>query len=85
MKPCYYSGMTDVLVPELEEEVVERLRRRASANGRSLEEELRDILRAAATRDRSEVLARLDAVRRMTPPGPPIDSTAMIREDRDSR
>jgi plasmid stability protein len=77
--------MTDVLVPDLEDEVVERLRRRAIAKGRPLEEELRDILRAEARRDRSELLARLDEVRSMTPAGPPIDSTAMIREDRDSR
>jgi antitoxin FitA len=77
--------MTDVLVRDVEEDVVRRLRRRADANGRALEEELREILRSAARRDRSELLARLDEVRRMTPPGPPIDSTAMIREDRDSR
>lgn len=77
--------MADVLVSNLEEDVVERLRHRAVANGRPLEDELRDILRAAAKRDRAELLARLDAIRAMTPPGPLIDSTAMIREDRDSR
>ena len=85
MRLCYSHAMTDVLVPDVEEEVVERLRRRATAKGRPLEDELRDILRAAVKRDRSDMLARLDAVRSMTPPGPPIDSTAMIREDRDNR
>lgn len=40
--------MAQMLVRKLEERVKQRLRRRAVRNGRSLEEEARDILRAAA-------------------------------------
>ena len=43
--------MAQLLVRNIEESVRERLRRRAVRHGRSLEEELRDILRAAAARE----------------------------------
>jgi len=40
--------MAQLVVRNLEESVKTRLRRRARRNGRSMEEEVRDILRAAA-------------------------------------
>jgi plasmid stability protein len=79
--------MAQVLVRNLDDEVVERLRERAQRKGRSLETELREVLTEASRPRLAEALAALDALRaRSRPwrPGEP-DSTAMIREDRDSR
>jgi plasmid stability protein len=43
--------MAQILVRNLENEVKARLRRRAKRNGRSMEEEVREILRDAAKND----------------------------------
>ncbi len=43
--------MAQLLVRNLEDDVKERLRLRAARRGRSMEEEVRDILRAAADAD----------------------------------
>ena len=43
--------MAQLLVRNIDEDVKERLRRRAALRGRSMEEEVRDILRAAADQD----------------------------------
>ena len=80
--------MAQVLVRNLDDEVVERLKGRAAAAGRSLEAELRGILEAAAAKpSRMELLAELDGIRaRSRPPGPGEPTAVeMIREDRDSR
>lgn len=79
--------MAQVLVRNLADDVVERLKARAAAHGRSLEGELRGILEAAARTPKEEALARLDAIRATTrPPGPGEPTAAeMIREDRDTR
>ncbi|MBK1657834.1 FitA-like ribbon-helix-helix domain-containing protein [Paracraurococcus ruber] len=79
--------MAQVLVRNLDDAVVERLKARAAKAGRSLEAELREIVTAAARPSREEVFARLDAIRarsRLLAPGEPT-AAAMIREDRDSR
>jgi plasmid stability protein len=44
--------MAQLLVRKLDQEVKERLRRRAKQHGRSLEEEVREILSSAAAADR---------------------------------
>jgi plasmid stability protein len=77
--------MAQVLIRNLDDVVVARLKRRAQRHGRRLEQELREILTRAAMPTRAEVLAEIDRIRAMTPPGQPIDSTALIRENRDSR
>lgn len=77
--------MAQVIVRNLDDQVVARLKQRAKARGRRLEQELREILAEAAKPARTELLAEIDRIRAMTPPGPPIDSTALIRADRDSR
>jgi plasmid stability protein len=79
--------MAQVLVRNLDDDVVERLKLRAATAGRSLEAELRDIVTAAARPTREEVLARIDAIRARTKPPGPGEQTAveMIREDRDTR
>ncbi|MBY0334093.1 MAG: hypothetical protein K2X49_25840 [Acetobacteraceae bacterium] len=79
--------MAQVLVRNLDDEAVERLKARAAAKQRSLEAELREILEDAARPSRAEALARLRAVIERTRPWQPGEPTAaeMIRADRDSR
>lgn len=80
--------MAQVLVRNLDDDVVERLKRRADGNGRSLEAELREILSAEAARDRrAEAMEELRAIRARSRPWQPGEPTAadLIREDRDSR
>ena len=83
--------MAQVLVRDLPEETVARLKERAAEAGRSLEAELREILNLAAQpsyeQRKQEALAVLDAVRAKSRPWQPGEPTAedMIREDRDSR
>ena len=52
--------------------------------GRTLAQ-LRDVLAEGAKPSRAEIIADLRRIRAMTPKGPRIDSTELIREDRDSR
>ncbi len=47
----YGDDKAQLLVRKLDEDVEERLRQRAARHGRSMEEEVRDILRAAADQD----------------------------------
>lgn len=50
--------MAQVVVRQLEEDVKQRLKRRAERHGRSMEEEMREILRNAA-REESRPIAKL--------------------------
>ncbi len=77
--------MGQVIVRKLDDEVIAAHKRRAKARGVSLEQQLRDVLADAAKPTRAEIIADLRRIRAMTPKGPPIDSTALIREDRDNR
>lgn len=74
--------MGQVLVRNLDDQVIESLRRRAAAHGHSLEQELRLVLTAAAQPNVPERLALVDRVRALSGPTG-IDSTALVREDRD--
>jgi plasmid stability protein len=75
--------MAQVLVRNLPDDVVARLKARAARARHSLEQELRCILIDAARPGRDEVLADMDRIRAMTPRVPQTDSTELIREDRD--
>ena len=75
--------MAQVLVRNLPDDVVTRLKARAARARHSLEQELRLILIEAARPRREEVLADMDRIRAMTPNVPQIDSAELIREDRD--
>lgn len=79
--------MAQVLVRDLPEETVARLKARAAAKGRSLEAELREILDRAARSDKEEALVEMRQIRARSRPWQPGEPTAaeMIREDRDSR
>ena len=73
--------MAQVLIRGIQAEVVDRLRARARQHGRSLEMELRDVLRAAASQ--SDPYAEVDRVRRLFEGRTFADSAESIREDRD--
>jgi len=75
--------MAQVIVRNLPEDVVARLKARAASRRRSLEQELRDILSEAARPSREEILADFDRIRAMTPKVPQTDSAELIREERD--
>jgi plasmid stability protein len=75
--------VAQVLVRNLPDDVVARLKARAARARHSLEQELRLILIEAARQGREQVLADMDRIRAMTPNVPQIDSAELIREDRD--
>ena len=50
------SNMAQLIVRDLEDDVKSRLKRRAERHGRSMEEEVRDILRNAATEENRPLL-----------------------------
>jgi plasmid stability protein len=85
------NGMAQVLVRDLPEETVARLKSKAAEAGRSLEAELRDILNRAAQptkeQEEREALQALREIRARSRPWRPGEPTAadLIREDRDSR
>jgi antitoxin FitA len=58
--------MAQVIVRNLPDEVVARLKARAAGHKRSPEQELRDILSEAARPSREEILADLDRIRART-------------------
>ena len=75
--------MGQVIVRKLDAEVVARLKRRAAGNNRSLEQELRLILTAAARPSVSEFRQMAAAIRQRLAGRPQTDSALLIREDRD--
>ena len=77
--------MAQVLIRDLPDEVVKRLKVRAASKGHSLERELREIVTAAAPLTAEEKLAIVDRIRSKTPKMAVRDSTDIIREERDKR
>lgn len=77
--------MDTLTITDLEDSTLESLRKRAEANGSSVEEEAASLIRlglvragSLTRRERAEVIAA------MTPKGvEQTDSTLLIREDRD--
>jgi phosphopantothenoylcysteine decarboxylase/phosphopantothenate--cysteine ligase len=70
-------------IRSLEEEVVEALKARARRNHRSLEAEVRVLLRdLVAGRSTSSLRELADQIAALTPKVPQTDSTELIREDR---
>jgi plasmid stability protein len=62
---------------------VRRLKERARRKGRSLEQELREILAAAARQDLVEFKVQAAAIRTCYEGTPQSDSALLLREDRD--
>lgn len=75
--------MVDILVRNVEDEVARDLKAKATAEGISVNELARQALRKEVKPSRAEVIAELDRIRAMSPPSP-VDSTTLIREDRDN-
>jgi antitoxin FitA len=75
--------MAQIIVRGLEQEVVERLKKRAQKDGRSLEAEVRLILEQAATLDSDAALKLVNRIRKQFGDRKFDDSTALVREDRD--
>ena len=88
---CNHRGadMGQVVIRNLDDAVLERLKARAAEQRKSLEQSLREMLTEAAKPSRAELLAEVDRIRAMTPARKPgiryPSAEEMIREDRDSR
>jgi plasmid stability protein len=78
-----------VVIRNIEDRVLNRLKARAKAQRKSLEQSLRDLLTDAAKPSCAELLADLARIRAMTPPREPgatyPTAEELIREDRDAR
>jgi plasmid stability protein len=74
--------MGQILIRNLDDAVLDALRRRAASTGSSLEEEARRALAASVGLSRQEALARLDAVRSKIVVGSGPDSLEDLRADR---
>lgn len=73
--------MAQLTVRNLERALVQALRERAGAHGRSAEAEHRELLRKALLPDREDFLARAGALRRRLRSS--VEGTDLIRADRD--
>jgi plasmid stability protein len=71
-----------VVIRNLEDAVIARLKTKANLHGRSLEAELREIVNNAASLTAEEKVERFRAIQSMSP-GWGGDSTDLLREDRD--
>jgi len=79
----YIRNMAQIVIRNLDEAVVDALRRRAAACGISMEEQARRALTSAVGLDREAAIRRLDEVRKRIGrlPGPSIVED--LRRDRD--
>jgi plasmid stability protein len=78
--------MASILVRGLDEGTIYRLKERARLNGRSLQQEVKEILeRTAGTLTMPEARQLAERWRRRLRGRSFSDSTRLIREDRDSR
>jgi plasmid stability protein len=77
--------MPDLLVCDLDERTIERLKRRADLEGCSLEQSVRAILTNTAPRPADERLTAFDGVRAQQAKPSQHLSEDLIREDRERR
>jgi plasmid stability protein len=78
--------MAQALIRNLDDELLADYREAARRNNRSLEAELRDALRRArplSAGNREAALAKLAAIRALTPQRHQTPSEQLVREDRD--
>jgi plasmid stability protein len=75
--------MAQLLVRDVSDEVVEKLKARARENRRSLQAEVKLVLEEATRFDRATALKRIEEVRKMLAGRPMSDSAELIRELRD--
>lgn len=79
--------MAQVVIRNIDDAVLKRLRERARAKKQSLEQSLREVLADAARPSRDELLAEMARIRAMAPPRPKNAPTIveLIRQGRDER
>jgi plasmid stability protein len=81
--------MGQVVIRNIDDLVLERLKARAAEQHKSLEQSLRELLAVAAKPSRAELLAEVERIRAMTPPRRPgkryPTAEQLVRESRDSR
>jgi len=75
--------MSQIHVRNLDEKVVERLKRRAKKRGRSLQAEVKNILEQASKIDMESARELADKIRKSFGNRKFSDSVELIREDRD--
>jgi len=75
--------MGQVLVRNLDDPVIGSLKTKAELKGRSLEQEVRDVLTNAAPLTPGEKIALFHKIRAKTPPLGDVDVRAAIRHGRD--
>jgi antitoxin FitA len=87
--PLEGEVMGQILIRNIDDKVLERLKRRAAMQQKSLEQSLRDVLAETARPSRAELLAEADRIAAMTPPrekGKTYPTAEeFVRESRDSR
>lgn len=78
--------MPDLLIRDLDKDTIDRLKQRAEAKGRSLQQEAREILTQAAPLSGSDRRALIDRIHaRHGFPKVKADPAALIRRDREGR
>lgn len=78
--------MPDLLIRDVPSQVIDRLKAQATRNGRSMQKEALTVLERGTQLTMAEWLEQADALREKSKDwGWAGDSTALIREDRDSR
>jgi antitoxin FitA len=75
--------MPDILVRNVDDETVERLKQKAKSERASMSDTARKLLQQGLKPHREELVKELDRIRGMSPYSD-IDSTDLIREDRDN-
>jgi antitoxin FitA len=76
------AAVAQLLVRQVDDSIMESLKRKAAARGTSLEGYAREVLADAAKETRAELVARLRA-RLAEQPRQTSDSTALLRQFRD--
>ena len=77
--------MATLTVRNLDDDVIDRLRLRAAENDRSVEAEVRALIRrAVGAGDRAAFIEASRRIARMSPMVDPPITTDLLREDRDS-
>ena len=75
--------MVDILVRNVDDETARRLKEKAKAKGASVSATAREMLKHAVKPSREELVKELDRIRSMSPHSD-VDSTDLIRQDRDN-
>ena len=75
--------MVDILVRNVDDDTARRLKEKAKAKGASLSDTAREALTQFVQPSRQELVKELDRIRSMSPYSD-VDSTDLIREDRDN-